>query len=299
MHAPRCIALALVLTLFLAAAPSAGAVGAADTPTRVARIGKQKIGYRSFGQGRPVVFVMGLGGTMDAWDPTFLDAVAAAGHRVVLFDNEGIGRSTLRRGTLTIRRMGDNTAALIAKLRLRRPDVVGWSMGGMIAQSFAVRHPKSVRRLVLLATAPGDGQAVAPLPDAIKQLTSASSDPVAVLGLLFPADQMAARDAYIAHTFRRKNFVPQAPPPIIARQTAASVTWLGGRDADGKLVAKLKTTALVGGGEEDHLLPIGNQRHLAELIPGAQLVTYPDAAHAFFFQEAADFLPRLTAYLAG
>src|SRR5207245_199943 len=112
--------------------------------------------------------------------------------------NEGVGRSTTLPGTLTIRRMGDDAAGLIAALHLSRPDVVGWSMGGMIAQSFAVRHPRSLRKLVLLATAPGDGRSTAPLADALSILTSTSPDPLAVLGLLFQPDPSAVRHHYCA-----------------------------------------------------------------------------------------------------
>src|SRR3954447_18942264 len=122
---------ALVLTLLAlgAIAPAAGATGAATAPTKVVRIDKkQKVGYRSIGSGRPIVLIMGLGGTIDGWDPAFVDALAATGHRVVVFDNEGIGRSTAPKGPMTIRRMGDTTAKLIARLKLKRPDVAGWSM---------------------------------------------------------------------------------------------------------------------------------------------------------------------------
>jgi pimeloyl-ACP methyl ester carboxylesterase len=296
--ARRSTAILLALAVALVAAPAAPAATAADAPTKVARVGKMKIGYRSFGAGRPVVFVMGLGGAMDGWDPTFLDAVASAGHRVVLLDNEGVGRTTLRRGTLTIGRMADDTAALIAKLRLRRPDLVGWSMGGMIAQSLAVRHPKSLRRLALLATAPGDGKATAPGPDALALLTGTSSDPLALLHMLFPPDQSAALDSYVSHIAQRPNFSGLAPAAIVARQVRASSTWLLGYDPDGRRLAKLRTRTLVGGGEQDQLLPIANQRHLAELIPHATLVTYPDAAHGFFMQHADDFAARLATFLA-
>ena len=79
--------------------------------------------------------------------------------------------------------MGDETAALIAALHLRRPDVIGWSMGGMIAQSYAVRHPKRLRRLVLLATAPGDGKAVPPSADAQASLSRSSCPQVIVVPL--------------------------------------------------------------------------------------------------------------------
>src|SRR3954469_15669775 len=170
----RLVAILASVVVLFALAPAAGAATALTAPTKVVKIGKQKVGYRTFGSGRPLVMIMGLGGTMGSWDPTFLDALAAGGHRIVLLDNEGVGRTTRLPGTLTIRRMGDTTAGLIKRLRLKRPDVAGWSMGGLIAQSLAVRHPKSLRRLVLLATAPGDGKAKAGSPAAINALTGPS-----------------------------------------------------------------------------------------------------------------------------
>src|SRR3954452_16107805 len=158
----------LVLAFAAATAPAASAATAVNAPTKVVTIGKQKVGYRTFGSGRPLVLIMGLGGSMGAWDPTFLDALAAGGHRIVILDNEGIGKTTVLKGKLSIARMADTTAKLIEKLALKHADVGGWSMGGMIAQSLAVRHPKDLRRLILMATAPGDGHATAPLPDALQ-----------------------------------------------------------------------------------------------------------------------------------
>ncbi|MDX6655305.1 MAG: hypothetical protein QOH62_98 [Solirubrobacteraceae bacterium] len=283
------------LCAFACVPAAAAASGAADAPTQTARIGTQAIGYRSIGTGRPVVFIQGLAGTIDGWPPSFLDRIAAGGHRVVVFDNEGIGRSTMRAGTLTIRRMADDTAALISALRLKRPDVVGWSMGGMIAQSFAVRHPRSLRRLVLLATAPGDGKAVQPLPDALALL--GTGDAAGLLGQLFPADQTAARDGYVTDILRRKGFSGIAPAAVVTAQLGASGRWMDGSDRDGLRVGRLRVRTLVGGGVQDHLLPIGNQRHLAKLIPHARLVTYADAAHGFFFQHERDFAKRMGSFL--
>jgi pimeloyl-ACP methyl ester carboxylesterase len=287
--------LTALCALALGAPAAALAASAATVPTQTARIGKQRIGYRTIGRGRPVVFVQGLAGTIDGWPPSFLDAVAARGHRVVVFDNEGVGRSTLRPGTLTIRRMAQDTARLVRALRLRRPDVVGWSMGGMTAQSFAVRFPKRLRRLVLLATAPGDGKAVLPATSAQQEL--AAGDVTALLGELFPPDAVGPRDRYISDVLRRFDFDAVAPRAVITAQLAAAAQWIAGSDPDGARVAHLRLRALVGGGQLDQLLPVGNQRHLARLIPHARLVTYPDAAHGFFFQHQAQFVPRLASFL--
>ena len=290
----RTAVVALLGALLLIPA-TANAAGAATAPTQTTRLGKQKFGYRSIGSGRPVVFVMGLSGTIDGWPPSFLDAVAAKGHRVLVFDNEGVGRSTLRPGTLTIRRMGQDTARFIGALHLRRPDVVGWSMGGMIAQSLAIDHPKRLRRLVLMATAPGDGRAT--FPDAAALTALSTGDAAALLPDLFPPDQVLARDRYIADLLMRFDIDPIAKPAIITAQLAACTQWMTGNDPDGAKLHSITARTLVGGGRLDGLLPVANQQHIAQVIPHAKLVTYPDAAHGFFFQESADFLPRLTAFL--
>jgi len=297
----RRLALAAALALLgssLGAVPAArGAVTAVTAPTKTVRAGKLTIGYRSIGHGRPVVMIMGLAGAMDAWQPTFLDALARQGHRVIVFDNEGIGRTKARPGTLTIRRMGDDTAALITALHLGRPDVMGWSMGGMIAQSLAVRHPRSLRRLVLMATSPGDGVFAPPRPDALALLTASPPNPLALLNELFPPHQTAARNRYIADVGRRQPLSTIAPPAVIARQLAASVAWSAGEDPDGARVHDLDLPVLVGGGALDHLLPVANQRHLGNVIPHARLVVYPDAAHGFLFQRMRPFLRRVDAFL--
>jgi pimeloyl-ACP methyl ester carboxylesterase len=292
----RPVAVALVLLAVALTAPAAQAATAVTAPTKVMKIGKQKVGYRTFGSGRPLVMIMGLGGTMGSWDPTFLDALAAGGHRIVLLDNEGIGKTTALPGKLTIRRMGETAAGLIARLKLKRPDVAAWSMGGMIAQSLAVRHPQLLRRLVLMATAPGDGKGVAPTPAALAALTGAS-DVNTLLGLVFPADQTAARDTYVSHILERKPFEGLAPASQALKQTAASGAWLISQDPDGKRVAKLKLPTLIGGGELDPLLPVGNQRHLHDIIKGSQLVTYPDASHGFLMQHQDDWVPKMLTFL--
>ena len=297
---PRAALAALAAGAALLAPSSPATAGERDTaataPTRTVEAGGVRIGYRSIGSGRPVVLVMGLGGTMDAWDPAFVDGLAAAGHRVVLLDNEGAGRSELRSGALTIRRMGQNVDRLVRALRLRRPDVVGWSMGGMIAQSYAVRHPRGLRRLVLLATAPGDGRATPPTADALASL-SGTAEAATALDLLFPPSARGVRDAYIARVSKRRRASLLPPTAVRNAQVVATAGWLGGGDADGKRVARLRVPTLVAGGELDPLLPVANQRRLARIIPRAQRALYADASHGFFMQRRRDVLPRLRRFL--
>ena len=277
-------------------APTAARADAVDARTRTVEVSGRDIAYRSVGSGRPVVLVMGLGGTMDGWDPAFVDGLAAAGHRVVLVDNPGAGRTDALPGKLSIRKMADNVHRLVRALKLRRPDVAGWSMGGMIAQSYAVRHPRDLRRLVLLATAPGDGKATPPKPEALAVLVT-TGEAATALDLIFPPAAKASRDGFLTRLARRRNGVFSPPEAVRDAQVAASADWLGGQDPDGRRVQRLRMPVLVGGGELDPLLPVANQRHLARTIRRSTQIIYADASHAFLVQRRRDFLPRLRRFL--
>lgn len=153
--------LALVAAVALSAvatAPAAAQQAAPTTfPVQTVEVRGATLGYRDINpsaSGTPLVVISGYGFTMTEWHPTFVMTLAKH-RRVVLFDNRGIGRSSGPVRGLTIRSMARDTAALIRALRLRRPDVLGYSMGGYIAQQLAIQSPKLVNRLVLAATDPG------------------------------------------------------------------------------------------------------------------------------------------------
>jgi pimeloyl-ACP methyl ester carboxylesterase len=280
----------LAVALVAPAAIAAPQRSIADVPIRAVKAGQGTIGYRSVGNGgRPLVLVMGLSGTMDAWPPSFVDALAAR-RRVITLDNEGIRRTTLGPGALTIRRMADDVASLIRALHLREADVLGWSMGGMIAQSLARRHPNRVRRLVLCATAPGNGRATLPAPDALSANT---------YQLLFPPGQEAASARFLREITSYRNASPAAPPEITRAQMTASAASLAGRDPSGRPLRRLRMPVLVGGGALDRLLPVANQRYLARVLPNARLRVYRDAAHGFLFQHQREFLRQIERFLGG
>ncbi len=291
-----------VVALALAVVAPGGASAAtrstaATTPTRTIDADGVKLGYRSFGSGPPILFIMGLSGTMDGWDPRFLDAVVAQGRRVIVFDNQGMGRSGTRRGELTIARMADDAAALLRALRVRRADVFSWSMGGMIGQSMAVRHPRVVRRLVLAASAPGDGKVVPSVGRGAEVLVSRTESPLSALDTLFPPAAAAARERYAEAVALRRRARPVGPRSTIDKQLIASAGWLNGSTREGARVKRLRMPVLVAGGAHDELLPVGNSRYLASVIPRAQLVVYDDASHAFWSQKRDVFVKRMERFL--
>jgi pimeloyl-ACP methyl ester carboxylesterase len=264
-----------------------------DTPTLVAHTAAGAVGYRTVGTGSPILLIMGLGGSMDAWPPAFV-ATLATGHRVVMFDNAGVGATAPLSPPLTITAMADQTSALIATLRLGRVAVLGWSMGGMIAQALTVLHPAQVSKLVLAATQSGTGQAL-PIPPAAGA-EAASSNPAEVLSVLFPAGDRAATQTYVAGILRYRMFY-QASSTAIAAQEDAVQQWMAGTDPAGVRFGTVRLPLLVADGTVDQLDPSANDRSLAHRLPGATLLLYPGAGHAFLFQDMASFLPSAERFL--
>jgi len=260
-------------------------------PVKLARTAIGTVGYREIGSGPPLVMIMGFAGTMATWDPRLVDALAAR-HEVVVFDNAGIGKTSLVRGHLTIDAMANQTSALITALELKRPLVLGWSMGTMIAQALAVLHPTQVGRLVLAAAYPGTGS-VEPSQTAIDALTSNNS--AKALADLFPADQTTAAAAY---AIAASSYPLSAPVPasVVAAQRSAIKSWWQGADDAGRRTAEITVPTLVADGTVDRLDPVANDRRVASLLRGAQLDLYPDAGHAFLFQDEVTFAAKIETF---
>ena len=273
-----------------AVGPSAAVVNA---PTKIAHTAAGPVGYREVGAGSPVLLVMGLSGSMDDWQPAFV-AGLATDHTVVVFDNAGVGQTAALSPPLSIIAMANQASALISALGLGRTAVLGWSMGGMIAQALAVLHPAQVSRLVLAATQPGTGHAL-PVPAAAAAAV-VSPDPSTVLSVLFPPGQVAAERTYTIGILRYPDFY-QASRAVTSAQGLAVQQWIAGNDPAGRQLGQLRLPTLVADGTEDQLDPVANDRLLADTIPAAKLILYPDAGHAFLFQDLASFLHAVQQFL--
>jgi pimeloyl-ACP methyl ester carboxylesterase len=262
-------------------------------PVRIADTAAGAVGYREVGTGSPILLVMGLSGSIDDWQPDFV-ATLAAQHTVVAFDNAGVGRTGALASPLSITEMANQASALISAVRLGPTAVLGWSMGGMIAQALAVLHPAQVSRLVLAATQPGTGKAL-PIPAAAAAAV-ASSNPATVLSVLFPPGQAAAARIYTIGILRYPGFY-QASPAVVADQGDAVRQWMAGQDRAGRELGDIRIPMLVADGTLDALDPVANDRALAEAVPGAKLILYPGAGHGFLFQDLASFLPAVERFL--
>ncbi len=262
-------------------------------PTSVVRTIDGTVAYRELGSGPALLLIMGADASMDDWPPGFVDALAAH-HEVVVFDNAGVGRTSAvpAPAPLSITAMASQTSALISALRLRHPAVLGWSMGGMIAQALAVSHPAQVSRLILAATAAGTGKAL-PLPPSATIFGLNSAELVAQL---FPKNQAAAARAYLK-TIQQYPGSYGVPAATFHSQYLAAERWLAGQDAAGHLVGDLRVPTLVADGTLDQDTGPANARLLARSVPGAKLLLFDDAGHAFWFQDAARFIRAVETFM--
>jgi pimeloyl-ACP methyl ester carboxylesterase len=275
------------------ATPSSAPPDIAAAPTLIATTTAGDVGYREVGTGSPVLLIMGFSGTMDDWAPSFVDALAAH-HTVVVFDNAGVGQTASLPSPLTVPAMAGQASALICALHLGHTAVLGWSMGGMIAQALAVLHPRQVSRLILAATQAGTGASL-PIPPAAAAAL-ASGNLAALLAVLFPADQAAAAEAYVAGIVQYPDRYPVSAA-VTAEQTAAIAQWMAGQDRAGRRLSRIRARTLVADGTQDALDPVPNDQLLARGIPRASLVLYPDAGHAFLFQDTAQLVPAIERFL--
>ena len=264
---------------------SSGGPDVLTTSIQLAHTTDGTVAYRELGSGPALLLIMGADGSMDGWPPSMVDALAAR-HEVVMFDNAGVGRTSAvsATGLLTITAETSQTSALISALGLRRPAVLGWSMGSMIAQDLAVTHPAQVSRLILAASAVGTGKAV-PLPP---WSTVSGLSPEQVVASTFPKNQAAAATAYLNTTQQYPGFYGVSAATFHSQYLAAE-GWLAGQDAAGHLVGDIQVPTLVAGGTADTYIAVADERQLAGSVPGAKLLLFPDAGHGFLFQDAATF----------
>ena len=256
-----------------------------------------QIAYRRLGSGQPLLVLNGLGATSADWDPSFIGRLASA-NELVLLDNRGIGASTDDGAAFDIPKLADDAAQVIEALGFGAPSVLGWSMGGFIAQTLALDHPNCIHKLILLSTDPGGADAELASPAVRAQLTDMSGTPHEqarrLLFLVFPKD--------VAESIYREfgDMVAAArsglSPELVHRQALAMDIWH--RDGVGDRLRKLRAPTLVAAGTEDIVIPPSNALALVNSIPGAQLAQFSGGGHAFMAQYPRQLADLINEFLA-
>ncbi len=248
-----------------------------------------KIAWEAHGNGTPVLLVQGLGYGRWGWEPVVPGL--AARHRVLTFDNRGIGESDKPEGPYTARQMADDALQVLDEAGVDRAHVVGASLGGMIAQELAVIAPERVDRLVLCCTTPGGPDAF-PLPEVTVKLFAEASTLAPEVALRRFVENALGDDPpteLVDEIFARRVANPPDPAGWQA-QAAAGATFAG---VDGTIGAP----TLVLHGTADKVVDVRNAQLLADRIAGARVELVPGCGHLFFWERPDSFLEPVTEFL--
>jgi pimeloyl-ACP methyl ester carboxylesterase len=276
---------------------------AVPPPVRFVHVDGATIAYRDFNpttRGTPLLMIVGYGATMAEWDPTLVNGLAQ-GRRVIMLDNRGAGDSTGPLKHLSVRLMAEDAYGVIHALKLGRLDVMGWSMGGFIAQELTLDHPEIVRRLILAATNAGSQHAVPDKPTVERTLTNPATTVPELLPILFPDNQVAAGNAWIAAIASQPGVTAQAfaisAATKAAQKTAVRTLWDGPGEGSYARLSRLRAPTLVAYGTDDVIIPPVNSQILLKRIPHAKGARFRDAGHAFLFQDPVIAARAFTAFL--
>jgi pimeloyl-ACP methyl ester carboxylesterase len=242
-----------------------------------------QIAYRRIGNGRPLVVLNGFAATSADWDPSFIDRLASF-NELILFDNRGIGHSTDNGRPFDIAQLADDVQRVVETLGVERVNILGWSMGGFIAQTFALQHPEHINKIILLSTAPGGADADRASAEVWSQLIDMSGTPHEqgrrLLSLLFPSD--IAESVYREFGDVVAAARAQLSPDLINRQAAAIEAWH--RTGIGNQLREINAPVLIAAGTADIVVPPSNALRLVNAIPGAWLAQFNGGGHAFMAQ---------------
>jgi pimeloyl-ACP methyl ester carboxylesterase len=270
-----------------------------DTPTQTIDVGGVAFAYRQLGPatGVPVVFLTHLAAVLDNWDPRVVDGIAAK-HRVITFDNRGVGASSGSTPT-TIQEMASDAVTFIRALGLDQVDLLGFSMGGMIAQVIAQQEPQLVGKMLLAGTGPAGGEGI----DRVTRITYLDTarglltrqDPKQFLFFTRTPNGRRAGKQFLARLQERTSDRDKAISLGSFRaQLKAIHRWGQQQPAD---LSSIHQPVLAINGDSDKMVPSKNTVDLHRRLPNSQLVLYPDAGHGGVFQFHQDFVKRALEFL--
>lgn len=259
-----------------------------------------RFAYRKFGAetGTPVVFLVHFRGTMENWDPNMVAPIAKE-RPVILFDNKGVGE-TNGQTPETISEMAQDAATFIKALDLHKVDLLGFSIGGMVAQELALQEGDLIRRIIIAGSSPEAG--VNPEPVIFERMKRHGGNvDNAIEDFMFffykstETSKSAGMDS-LQRIMSQKQF--ESSELVQAAQLNAVAKWAQPKpDQDYDWLKNIPHPALVTNGIEDVMVPTKNSFILSEKLPNAQLIIYPDSGHGHLFQFPELFAKNVNSFL--
>ncbi|MBM7566343.1 alpha/beta fold hydrolase [Paenibacillus sacheonensis] len=271
---------------------------AQTVPNAYVEAGGVRYAYRKLGKPSrvPLVLLNRFRGTMDDWDPALVNALAAD-RTVIYFDNAGVGLSTGEAHDL-IAGMANGAAAFIDALELEQVDLLGFSMGGLVAQQLTVERPGLVRNLVLAGTSGAGKEDEPTVAEAFQVAVKPVNTEEDFLYLFFEdseSSQAAGRQYWSRLQERQVDRSPLVKAASIQAQGSALGSWK--KNSVFERLKDIPQRVLVANGSRDLMAPTFNSFLLYKQIPNAQLILYPDSGHGFLFQHADAFAEHVNLFL--
>jgi pimeloyl-ACP methyl ester carboxylesterase len=270
-----------------------------NAPTKSVSVGGTKFAYRELGidTGVPVIFLNHLAANLDNWDPRVVDGIAAE-HRVITFDNRGLGASEGKTPD-TVEAMAQDAVAFIRALGFAQVDLLGFSLGGMVSQVIAQQEPALVRKIILAGTGPAGGEGIVNVTklsylDTLHAYAT-FKDPKELLFFTRTAHSKSEAKAFVKRLKERTNDRDKATTIRAFRTQLTAIHAFGlQRPAD---LSGIHQPVLVANGDDDRMVPTSNSYDLARRLPNATLRIYPDAGHGGIFQAHERFVPEALEFL--
>jgi pimeloyl-ACP methyl ester carboxylesterase len=268
-------------------------------PTQFIEVGGTRFAYRRFGKegrGVPLIFNQHFAGTLDYWDPAVTDGLAE-GREVILFNNAGVASSS---GTTpaSVQEMATNAILFVRALGLKTVDVLGFSIGGFVAQEIALQAPDLVRKVILVGTGTRGADMSA---SRSTEIFSGSYDPAEHLWLSVhfgPSKaSQAAGAAFLERKWRRQDRDPEVSAETVTAQREAIGKYLAANEGGLGYLRAIKQPVLVVQGSNDVIIPTIHSYALQQNLPNAQLIVYPDANHGSFYQYPELFVAHARLFL--
>lgn len=264
-----------------------------EIETKKIRVDDIEMAYKMFGKGSPILLINGYSAPLDFWDPTLIERLAS-NHTVITFDNRGVGNTTVGNKKFSIPQFAQDTSKLLDALKIKKADIIGWSMGGMIAQELALSNPEKVGKLIIYASTCGGNQSVPPSPEVLKVFSNQSGSTMErlqkFLPLLFPDQWRHDNPNFLDHLPKSSE---QTPINTLNKQTEAITSWTGTCNRLGNITQP--TMVLVG--TDDVLTAPANSILITEKIPAAWLIQIKGGGHAMMMQYPEKFTNMVDTFL--